>query len=208
MLRKITIALAGLVVIIALGGGIWYVLKYLPKPKEQTVSTIPQGWKTYVSKYGFSVSYPPDWQLEELRDVKPSEMEYKGYMNFALVRSVPSKPRVSIEFLFINKVLSGSWGNYTFGKGYTIDSLDKMLFLLEKMNQYKVSERGKIDKIVKLDVLPNLMICMIYYKKKDPWQAYFYLPKWDTLAYLSIDANSEEDEILTILRSIRYVSNK
>jgi|GEM_PF-6734919 len=94
MLRKITIALVGLVVIIAVGGGVWHVLKYLPKPKEQTVSTIPQGWKTYVSKYGFSVSYPPDWKLEEDKYGLEIGMEHgkapfyltdekKNYMDFS-----------------------------------------------------------------------------------------------------------------------------
>jgi len=65
MLRKITIALVGLVVIIAVGGGVWYVLKYLPKPKEQVISTIPQGWKTYVSELGFSIKHPAHWTVKE-----------------------------------------------------------------------------------------------------------------------------------------------
>ena len=165
-----------------------------------------QGWGTYVSKYGFSVRHPMEWRVEELSDVKPSEMAYKGYKNFALTKNVSGEPYASMEFLFMNDILSSSWRD-RFEKYFAVDSFDNLLLLLEKINQYKISERGKADKIVEIISPDNLMICLIYYDKKDPWQAYFYLPKWDTLAYVSIDADSSVKEIVPILKSIRYVSN-
>ncbi|MEA3494009.1 MAG: hypothetical protein U9R38_06450 [Candidatus Margulisiibacteriota bacterium] len=58
------------------------------KPPKMDRTEIPQEWKTYVSKYGFSISYPSNWQLTPAVNAKSMEESERwakeGYDSFSI----------------------------------------------------------------------------------------------------------------------------
>ena len=80
MLKRIMVLLVlmtvfGLVPVFAMGG----------KPPKEPI----QEYKTHVSKYGFSVSYPADWYLEEIWRFRKIPENKKGWLGFYLYRVNP-----------------------------------------------------------------------------------------------------------------------
>jgi hypothetical protein len=75
------------VVLVRVRGGVWFKSSQTIQPsqqKEKPITTKTQEYKTHVSKYGFSVSYPASWFLEEEKNIKPTEDEIAGFRPFGI----------------------------------------------------------------------------------------------------------------------------
>ena len=94
-----------------------------------------QEWKTYTSKYGFSVSYPAEWKLEEENDIKPSEDELMGYKNFS-ISSEEGEVFILLDFTFnkeiVENILSNQYEHAN--KNIPEDPKEKIFFLAEQTN--------------------------------------------------------------------------
>ena len=190
-----------LAIILGVGGGIWYLTRNNYKDKGSK-SDINESI-TYVSKYGFSVSYPNNWYLEEKRGIRLAEWEKLGYIPFTIYDYDPSNPDksanskgIGVEFNFYRDA-----ERYLKDKGLAIPNgyMEKIVFLADKYNIYKKDPK---DSIKYLNI-NGIEMVLIYYEGKDPWQALYYLPKQDTLAIISISSTRYSEELIPILKTIK-----
>lgn len=95
-------------VIVLAGGGVWY-YKFNPAagPQDAETASIPSGWKTYSnSNYGYSFSYPPDWQVFDsgLQDsIEFRDSSGYGHLAFNTIsaQKIPSNSNISTDEAFI-----------------------------------------------------------------------------------------------------------
>lgn len=80
MPRRIILSLIALFMILSFAYAMWG-----PPQKER----IKGGYKTHVSKYGFSVSYPGDWYLEEIWRSTDIPENKKGWLDFIVANKDP-----------------------------------------------------------------------------------------------------------------------
>ena len=186
----------GLVPVFAMGG----------KPSQNEKSQTAQEWKTYVSKYGFSVSYPADWYLEEKKDIKLTQEELDGYISFTICDFNPDNPEerveskgITIEYLFRNNVTMRI-EDRLIPKG----SKDKILFLAREHNVYV----GKEDDTIKMFPVKNGPdMFLIYYDGKRLRRALFYIKKTDALVIVNVSEKAQK-EFYEIVNTIRFISEK
>jgi hypothetical protein len=167
----------------------------------EATATSTQEWKTYVSKYGFSVSYPADWYLEEKKDIKLTQRELDGYISFTICDFNPDKPEesikskgIAIEYLFYDDAVSG------INKKYSIpeNKYEKILFLSDKHNIYKPDRKDKIERVE----INGIEIVLIYYEGKYPWQAIFYLRGQDVVVVVATSEKGS-NEFISILKTMK-----
>ena len=155
-----------------------------------------QEWKTYTSKYGFSVSYPAEWKLEEENDIKPSEDELAGYKNFS-ISSTEGDVSVALDFTFnkgiVENILSNQWEHAN--KNIPKEPKEKIFFLAERTN----SINRKMVKDLKRIKVEGGEIYIEQYKDEQYSEttAMFYIKKTDTLVNV----------ILIISKDHKYVNN-
>ena len=206
MTRKIIITLIALVLILVVGGGVWYGINYVSQSKIKVSSGVPQGWETYVSKYGFSVSYPKDWYLKEDEDTKDYYEE--GYRPFCINNididhpEVPypkNEPWISIGFAVIDDISQDIDKS-----SIPSDPFEKILFLAKKHNLY-IGDKNSVIKKLKLDYDG----CLIYYHQGNmPDRAMFYLPDKDGLLVISLESDAGTEKLIPIIYSIKKSANK
>jgi hypothetical protein len=179
--------------------------KQSEKKEKATIVTSTKEWKTYVSKYGFSVSYPADWYLQEYKDPK-GRME--GYWPFAIYDYNPDKPEdypeskgIGVEFLFYDDAVSD-----LASKGLQIpeNAYEKILFLSERHNIYKINSK---DIIKKIDI-NGIKLCLIYFDGIRLREALYYLPKNDALVEVIRYSDYGENDFMAVLRTIKIIDEK
>ncbi|OGC11538.1 hypothetical protein A3K48_03405 [candidate division WOR-1 bacterium RIFOXYA12_FULL_52_29] len=182
--------------------------KKLSAATKAVTQVSTQEMKTYVSRYGFSVSYPKDWCLMEDKNIKPSDYELEGYVNFSIVNFDPDNPgknqsdqTIGIEFLFNRDV---SAGLRRAGVAMPDDTFEKIIFLAEKNNIYK---KNDIDSIENIDI-NGIQICLIYFEGKHPWQALFYLPKKDSIVSIAGISGEYSSGLMFLLNTLILVNEK
>jgi hypothetical protein len=181
--------------------------KKLSATTKAVTQVSTQEWKTYVSKYGFSVSYPKDWCLEENKNIKPTEMELMGYRHFDIYDYDPENPQS-------NPKSKGIVVGFTFRSDVSIDleeknillsdPIEKLIFIAEKQNIYKKDFKDSIEKIK----VGDLDICVIYYGGNKPSRALFYLPQKDAIATVDLNSDNGAYEYLLMLKSIKLIDEK
>jgi len=173
MTRKIIIASIPLVLILGIGVVVWYGLSR----QSQIVSPKPEvkEYNIYVSKYGFSVSYPAKWYLlENWRETEIPESR-KGWLAFTIANKDPMFyiPRGgdSIEIFF----------------GDFVDDLKNAPSDIESKLEYFARKHGmrSIDELKILKMESN-KLCLAYGMPRgysDRYYAlFFYLPKSKKIA--------------------------
>ncbi|MFA6169148.1 MAG: PsbP-related protein [Candidatus Margulisiibacteriota bacterium] len=192
--RLILFFLVGLVILIMVVGCA------PPKKKEveqfsaaavETIQASTQEMKTYVSKYGFSVSYPADWYLEEEKDIKPSEEELKGYRNFQINHG-DVKESVSLDFT-VFKDASLYLGSPKGGEVARQGLPAKLVYFAKKLNSLNEETFAGLRKI-------SVRGGEIYiYKHKDEryseTRALFYLKKTDGFCDVSLGVYKNRNPI-------------
>jgi hypothetical protein len=200
MTKKMAIASIILIMILAVGGGIWYLMPKGFSQETKTLKVETKQWKTYVSKYGFSVSYPANWYLQEDKDPKGRR---EGYWPFAIYDYNPDKPEdypeskgIGVEFLFYDNVLS----EYL-PKEMKIpeNPYERILLLSDRYNIYKNNPKDTIRKIN----INGIYMVLIYYEGKYPWQIMFYLPNNDAIAIVAISTEKSSSELIPIIKTIK-----
>jgi hypothetical protein len=154
-------------------------------------------WKTYVSKYGFSVSYPRSWFLQEDKDPIGRKEGCWPFDIYNYHADHPKKePGVSINFNFYDNAVS-----YLTSKGLKMpeNPYEKILFLSDKCNIYKNNSKNAIKRMN----INGIDMVLIYYEGKTPWQALFYLPKEDAMAIVGLESEYGTKEYLLVLNTIK-----
>ncbi|MFA6169142.1 MAG: PsbP-related protein [Candidatus Margulisiibacteriota bacterium] len=158
-------------------------------------------WKTYVSKYGFSVSYPKDWAFERDADAKKSDyitgnQSYRIYTDdFHRRPQDPSGIVIGIEI--------GSDESQDINK--SLSSSDQFEALLKKDNFY-ANEKGNIIKKLNLDYDGYLVYDK--YRQNKPTRAIFYIPDKGSTVGIDIESDGGTEEFLSIVYSIRKNANR
>jgi len=174
--------------------------------KEPVIQTSTQEMNTYISKYGFSVSYPADWHLEEKKDIKLTQRELEGYISFTICDFNPDKPEesikskgIAIEYLFYDDAVSGIDKKYSIPK----NKYEKILFLSDKYNIYKLNRKDKIERME----INGIEIILIYYEGKYPWQAIFYLHGQDAVVVVATSEKGS-NELISTLKTMKIGNEK
>jgi hypothetical protein len=167
-------------------------------------SEIPKGWKTYVSKYGFSLSYPVDWYLKE--DVDPRSGE-EGNRPFDIYNHDVDNPESTYStnepWVLISVGVVDDISRDVDKLSIPSDPFEKILFLARKHNLY-VGDKNSVIKKLKLAYDG----CLIYYHGDKPNIAFFYLPNKDALLVIGLESESGAEELLPIVYSIKKNANK
>jgi len=171
--------------------------KVLASVEVPAVST--QGWKTYVSKYGFSVKYPADWYLKEELDERGRDKP-EGYRPFDIYNydadHPKNEPGVSISFGFNDETTQGMDKSMI-----PSDPYQKIVFLAKKHNLFigkNESDRSKLYM-----AYPGILI-KIHNKLSG---IMFYIPESDALLGVDLDSEYGTAEYMAIIRTIKRHEN-
>ncbi|MFA6169144.1 MAG: PsbP-related protein [Candidatus Margulisiibacteriota bacterium] len=154
--------------------------------------TSTKEWKTYVSKYGFSVSYPRDWFLKEDTDNICKE----GYRPFDIYNydadHPKNEPGVSISFGFNDETTKGIDKS-------TIpsDPYERILFLARKHNLYMGENEKNRTKLNM--AYPGILV---KYETK-PIRIMFYIQESDALLGVDLDSEHGTEEYFKIIDTIK-----
>ena len=167
-------------------------------------SEIPKDRKTYVSKWGFSLSYPVDWYLKE--DIDPRSGE-EGNRPFDIYNHDVDNPEsthsTNEPWVLISVGVVDGISRDVDKLSIPSDPFEKILFLARKHNLY-VGDKNSVIKKLKLAYDG----CLIYYHGDKPDIAFFYLQDRDALLVIGLESESGAEELLLIVYSIRKNANK
>jgi hypothetical protein len=199
MIKKIVIASIVFVLIMVVGGGVYYISYKRPAKEAQSQKIDIKGWKTYVSKFGFSVSYPKEWTLieeKEPRDIGagywPFNLYYEDNINkiyFGI--DITGKNDFS---LFMNKTRREQF--------LKMNVAEKIIYYLNELNAYNPKTFDGFDKIK----IRGGEVYLYKYKDKkyNTTRALIYVSKTDAICDISFGA-TEDGKYIEDLRPYQEV---
>jgi len=170
----------------------------------ESVAVSTQEMKTYMSKWGFSVSYPMGWYLKESKDIRGREERYWSIDFISYDADNQAAPNSQ----------QGSWIDVSISIiDDAYDGVDKSLIpsdpyekILALVKKHKYSNEGKdiSTKRIKNDYDG----CLIYYREDTPMEAIYYLPNKNVYLSIGLESDAGAKEFLSIVYSIRDNANK
>jgi hypothetical protein len=159
-------------------------------------------YDTYISKYGFSVTYPKKRYLKE-----------EGQkVNFVIYYYKPNDPDMrkygdgnTIVFVSHQRALAQAKKEYErlYGGGFKLpdDQIEKIRVIADLNDVVRENTSDVVEKLQ----AKNLMICL-YYREGRPLDALFYLPEKDVLFQVFLETEYDYDEFKSILKSISIIN--
>jgi len=163
MSRKITSTLIGLLILFC---SVSLIYAMGEKPPEKGKTETPKGWQTYVSKYGFSVSFPADWYLWE-------EWSASGNDWVSPFGIVDTDPNVSTDIIPKNKRMGLGFNAWDAPRDMPEGTEERLIYVAKKQMMASIESLEIIEK-------DEDVFCLIYGvpkgRRNKAYMLIFYLP--------------------------------
>ena len=180
------------------GGGEKKVAQARKQVIEPTTAVSTQEMKTYVSRFGFSVSYPKEWRLVEEKEPRDEAM---GYWPFGIYYYDDKNISFSFNFTGVNKLIS-FFGGAKKDVVMKASVPEKLVYYLKQFHAYDANTFAGFKMV-------NVHGGEMYlYKYKDEkiseTRALFYVKKTDAICDVSLEV-MKNHEYIDDLRPYRKI---